>query len=176
MLLHVDDSQHIASVGKTVLRRGAKVLLGSAECVTAGFAVGTAARFLAEGASGYTYNLGNAVYDSGIPFAIVGLLVGPLIYAILRSRATWKQWAVLVGIAFITAASTWACTEYGMSFMVTLVVTIGVALALRFGQVLGDRKVYPPRSWSTTLAIVILIVLLAILLVVLLLPWPRWLR
>ena len=170
------DSRRIASVGRTVLRRGAKVLLVSAECLTAGFAVGTAARFLVQGASGDGYSLGTAALESGIPCAVLGLLVGPLIYAILPSAATSKQWAVLIGMAFITAASTSACTEYGLGFMVTLVVTIAVALALRFGQVLGRGEVYPPHSWSTTLAIVILVVLLAILLGVLLMPWSVWLR
>jgi hypothetical protein len=39
----------------------------------------------------------------------------------------------------------------------------------------GGRKIYPPHSWSTTLATVMLVVLLAVLLAVLL-PKLHWFR
>ena len=129
----MEDPQ-IVSTGRTVLQAVAKLVLVSAECVAAGWAVGTAAHYVG-GSFGFGLDLGAfelAAFEGGIQGALIGLPVGLLIYyVILRSRATWKDWAILVGVAFITAATTFLPLGI-ITFLVTPLVTLIVASVLGF--------------------------------------------
>jgi hypothetical protein len=120
----------------TVLQGVAKTLVVSAECITAGFAIGTAAHFVG-GAFGFGLSFGAfqlAAFEGGIPGAAIGLVVGLLIfYAILHCHATWKEWVVLIAVAFATAALTFLPLGV-MTLMVTPIVTIAAAFALGFRQ------------------------------------------
>ena len=109
-------------------------MLISAECVTAGWAVGTAAHFLG-GSFGFGMSLEAfqlAAFEGGIPGAAIGLVVGLLVfYGILHSRATWKDWAILTGVAFVTAAITFLPLGV-ITLAVSPLVTLIVAFALGF--------------------------------------------
>jgi len=108
-------------------------MLVSVGCVVAGWAVGTAAHFLG-GSPGFGLGLEAfqlAVFEGGIQGAAIGLVVGPLIfYGILHGRVTWKDWAILVGVAFVTAAITFLPLGV-LTLLITPIVTLIVALAIR---------------------------------------------
>jgi hypothetical protein len=120
--------------GQTVFRVVAKVLLVSAECILVGLAIGTAAHFLGAAPSGYGLGreaLQLAWLEGGIPGGALGLLVGlPTFYAILHGRASWKEWAILVGVTFITATVTFMFLSV-MTLVFTPLATITVAVAMR---------------------------------------------
>lgn len=121
---------------RTVLKAIVKVLLVSGECLVAGFIVGTAAHFVG-GAFGFGLGLGAlelAAGEGGLQGAVIGLFVGLLVfYAILRGRATWKQWLALMAVSFVTASLTFMPLGI-MTLVVTPVVTLVVAVAIGVGR------------------------------------------
>jgi len=127
-------SEHFISGGQTVLRVAAKALLVAAECILAGLAIGTVAHFVGAAPSGY--GLGREAFqlawlEGGIPGGVLGLIVGlPIFYAILHGRASWKEWAILIGVTFITATVTFMLLSV-MTLVFTPLVTITVAVAMR---------------------------------------------
>ena len=128
----MEDSQRIALTKRTLLQPAAKAILVAAECFAAGWAVGTAAHFLG-GSPGFGLDLGAfqlAFFEGGIPGAAIGLIVGLLIfYGILHRQATWKHWAILVGVSLVTAVITFLPLGVITPF-VAPVVTLIVAFAL----------------------------------------------
>jgi hypothetical protein len=135
--MHVEECHRSASrIGRTAIRVASKLMFVSAECVAAGWAVGTAAHFLG-GSFGFGLSLVAfqlAAFEGGIPGAIIGLVVGLLVfYGILHGRATWKDWAILTGVAFVTAATTFLPLGV-ITLGVTPLVTLIVALALGFSR------------------------------------------
>jgi hypothetical protein len=45
-----------------------------------------------------------AWFEGAIRGVALGVLVGvPTFYAILHGRASWKEWAILIGVTFVTA-------------------------------------------------------------------------
>jgi len=128
----VDDSLSLLAVSRTVFRRAGELLLVSTGCIAAGFGVGTAAHFFGA-AFGFGLGFGAlelAVFEGGIVAAGIGLVVGLVIYyAILRGRASRRDWVILTSVAFITASITFLPLGVD-TLLVTPVVTITVALAL----------------------------------------------
>jgi hypothetical protein len=122
----------VALTKRAFLQVTAKAMLVSVGCVVAGWAVGTAAHFLG-GSPGFGLGLGAlqlAAFEGGIQGAAIGLIVGLLVfYGILHGRVTWKDWAILSGVAFVTAATTFLPLGV-ITFLVTPIVTLIVALAL----------------------------------------------
>ncbi len=132
--LRVEGSPGIIAISRTAFRRAAEALLVSAGCIAAGFVVGTAAHFFG-GALGFGLGFGAlelAAFEGGIVAAEIGLVVGLVIYyAILRGRASPRDWAMLTGVAFITASVTFLPLGVA-TLLITPVVTIIAAFALGF--------------------------------------------
>ena len=132
MLCHVEDFKRIARTKRTFLQVAAKVMLVSVGCVAAGWAVGTAAHYLG-GSPGFGLSLGAfefAFFEGGMQGAAIGLIVGLLIfYCILRGRVIWSDWAILAGVAFVTAAITFLPLGV-ITLLVTPIVTLIAAFAL----------------------------------------------
>jgi len=131
MLCTVEDSS-IALTKRTLLQAAARAILVAVGCFAAGWAVGTAAHFLG-GSPGFGLGLEAfqfAFFEGGIQGAAIGLIVGLVIfYGILRGRVTWKDWAILAGVAFVTAAITFLPLGI-ITLLVTPIVTLIAALAL----------------------------------------------
>jgi len=129
MLLDMEDRQPITRVAYAA----ARVFLVCIECIATGWAVGTAAHFFG-GSFAFGLDLSSfqfAVFEGGINGAIVGLPVGLLVYyGIFRSRATRKDWAILIGVAFVTAAITFLPLGL-LTLIVTPIVTMVAAVVLR---------------------------------------------
>ena len=90
---------------------------------------------LSGGALGFGLGFGAlelAAFEGGIVAAEIGLVVGLVIYyAILRGRASPRDWAMLTGVAFITASVTFLPLGVA-TLLITPVVTIIAAFALGF--------------------------------------------
>ena len=131
MLCSMGDSA-IALTKRTLLQAAARAILVAVGCFAAGWVVGTAAHFLG-GSLGFGLDLGAfrlAFFEGGIQGAAIGLIVGLVIfYSILRGRVTWKDWAILAGVAFVTATITFLPSGI-MSLLVTPIVTLIAACAL----------------------------------------------
>lgn len=116
-----------------VLRGIAKAALVIAGCVVAGFTIGAAAHFLG-GARYFGLNweaFQFAAGEGGVPGGLLGLLVGlPTFYAVLRGRATTRDWAILVGVTFVTATIVCFVASV-LTIVVTPLVTIAAAVAMR---------------------------------------------
>ncbi|HVN21911.1 MAG TPA: hypothetical protein VMU05_24200 [Dongiaceae bacterium] len=126
----------MASIPQTPGHPIVKLAFISGACIVAGLLVGTAAHFVG-GAIGFGLGLGAfflAAFEGGIPGAVIGLAVGLVVfYVIFRTRATWKDWAILMSMAFATAAVTFL--PLGILMLgVTPIVTLIVALALAFNR------------------------------------------
>lgn len=123
---------------RTALQTITEVLLVSGASVIAGFSIGTAAHFLG-GSFAFGLSLGTlglAGYVGGIPGAVAGLLVGLLVYfGILRKTVTWKDWAILTGVAFLTATITlllWGRSRLIVAPLLTLLVALVLRLRPQF--------------------------------------------
>ena len=70
----------------------------------------------------------------------IGLVVGLVVfYGILRGRVTWKDWVILAGVAFSTAAITFL--RLGLTtLIVTPLVTLTAALVLRSKNLTQTRR------------------------------------
>ena len=130
------EDSGIAPTKRTLLQGAARAILVTVECFAAGWVVGTGAHFLG-GAPGFGLGLGAfqlAFFEGGIQGAAIGLIVGLLIfYGILGGRTTWKDWAILAGVAFVTAAITFLPLGI-ITLVVTPIVTLIAALALGIGR------------------------------------------
>jgi hypothetical protein len=128
----MEDSQRIALAKRTMLQAATRAILVAVECFAAGWAVGTAAHFLG-GSPGFGLDLGAfqlAFFEGGIQGAAIGMIVGLVIfYGMLQGRATWKDWAILVGVSLVTAAIMFLLLGV-ITLLVTPVVTLIVAFAL----------------------------------------------
>lgn len=131
MLCTVGDSG-IALTKRTPIQAVARAIRVAVGCFAAGWAVGTAAHFLG-GSPGFGLDLSAfqlAFFEGGIQGAAIGLILGLVIfYGILRGRVTWKEWAILAAVAFVTAAITFLPLGI-ISLLVTPLVTLIAALAL----------------------------------------------
>ena len=118
-------------MAQTVFRAAARALLVSAECILAGFAIGTVAHFLG-GRFGLNWAaLQFAAWEGGIPGGAVGLLVGLLtFYVILHGRASWRDWAILISVSLVTATFAFMVV-FALTVLITPLVTITVAVAMR---------------------------------------------
>jgi hypothetical protein len=125
------SAQRFLPIAQTVLRGAAKALLVSAECILAGFAIGTVAHFLGGGFGLNWAAFQFAAWEGGIPGGAVGLLVGlPIFYAILHGRASWRDWATLIGVSLVTATVA-LMVVFAFTVVITPIVTITVAVAMR---------------------------------------------
>jgi hypothetical protein len=138
---HMQDRQLVAW-GRRTLQTCGEVLLVSAGCVVAGWAVGTAAHYLG-GALAWGLDLDSlwlAAFEGGINGAAIGLVVGLVVfYGILLGRVTWKDWVIFAGVAFSTAAITFL--RLGLTtLIVTPLVTLTAALVLRSKNLTQTRR------------------------------------
>ena len=131
MLCTVEDSG-IVLTKRTLPQEAARAILVAVGCFAVGWAVGTVAHFLG-GSPGFGLDMGAfqlAFFEGGIQGAAIGLPAGLLIfYGILRGRVTWKEWAILAGVAVVTAAITFLPLGI-ISLLVTPIVTLIAAFAV----------------------------------------------
>lgn len=125
------SAERFLLIAQRVIRGAAKALLVSAECILAGFSIGTVAHFLGGGFGLNWAAFQFAAWEGGFPGGAVGLLAGLLIfYAIFHGRASWKDWAILTSVSLVTATVA-LMVVFAFTVVITPIVTITVAVAMR---------------------------------------------